>query len=128
VLQANLDCPMSSSLKLVQLVDNKLWTRIKMAECGIGYPETLAFAYRSSMTYAAKLHSITVIHLLLKDGVEGLVRDEIERFIYLPEMEFTDRVGGSLTNIIIMTLINEFHYHSYSLEWFSCILSTLFFQ
>ena len=83
---------MSSSLRLVQLVDNKLWTRIKIAECGIWYPETLAFVYRSFVSYEAKLHSVTIVHLLTKEGIESLVHDEIERFINLPEMEFTDKV------------------------------------
>lgn len=41
--QERLDCPMSSSIKLCELVDDKVWTRDVMAEVGMEIPETLAF-------------------------------------------------------------------------------------
>ncbi|KAH3754497.1 hypothetical protein DPMN_189172, partial [Dreissena polymorpha] len=42
-MEKNLDIPMSSSLPLCDLVDDKLWTRYQMSRCGVPHPETLAF-------------------------------------------------------------------------------------
>ncbi|XP_060602022.1 carnosine synthase 1-like isoform X2 [Ruditapes philippinarum] len=41
-IEKNLDSPMSSSIKLCELVDDKVWTRDVMADVGMEIPETLA--------------------------------------------------------------------------------------
>ncbi|XP_053385384.1 carnosine synthase 1-like isoform X2 [Mercenaria mercenaria] len=41
-IESGLDCPMSSSIKLCELVDDKVWTRDIMADVGMSIPETLA--------------------------------------------------------------------------------------
>ncbi|KAK3602003.1 hypothetical protein CHS0354_024783 [Potamilus streckersoni] len=50
-VEALLDCPTSSSLKLTALVDDKVWTRCVMAKVGMAFPETLAFVYDSDLMY-----------------------------------------------------------------------------
>ncbi|KAL3855357.1 hypothetical protein ACJMK2_014572 [Sinanodonta woodiana] len=50
-IEALLDCPTSSSLKLIGLVDDKVWTRCVMAKVGMAFPETLAFVYNSDLMY-----------------------------------------------------------------------------
>ncbi|KAK3586588.1 hypothetical protein CHS0354_027723 [Potamilus streckersoni] len=50
-IEALLDCPTSSSLKLTALVDDKVWTRCVMAKVGMAFPETLAFVYDSDLMY-----------------------------------------------------------------------------
>ncbi|XP_052234453.1 carnosine synthase 1-like isoform X2 [Dreissena polymorpha] len=42
-LEKNLDIPMSSSVPLCAVVDDKLWTRYQMSRCGVPHPESLAF-------------------------------------------------------------------------------------
>ena len=46
-----LDCPMSSSFELCKYVDDKLLTRIWMAEAVVHYPETLAVVYKPAYEY-----------------------------------------------------------------------------
>lgn len=85
-LEKGLDCPMSSSLKLNQIVDDKLYTRILLGKAGVGYPVTLAFRYKAIGSYENEneISNITVVRI--DDGAchsasKNLVRNAISKFI-----------------------------------------------
>lgn len=81
-LEKDLDCPTSSSLNLVRRTDDKVLTRIQMAEAGVGYPDTLAFCYRVPYEYEAPEGAAIKVHKLnQKVGVENLVVDEVVCFL-----------------------------------------------
>ena len=81
-LEKNLDCPTSSSLNLVRRTDDKVLTRIQMAEAGVGYPDTLAFCYKVLYEYEVPQGANIKVHKLnQKTGVENLVEDEVIYFL-----------------------------------------------
>lgn len=81
-LEVNLECPMSSSVKLVRRTDDKLWTRIIMAKAGIAYPETLAFGYQIPYKYMVPEDAkIKIVGLSLKEGVDNVIQDEIVSYL-----------------------------------------------
>ena len=81
-IELDLDCPTSDSLKLVSLVDDKVFTRILMAEAGMAYPETLAFTYAVSRPYPPpKVDDITIIKLEDKSGIDNLVKNEVHKYL-----------------------------------------------
>lgn len=81
-LESDVDCPMSSSLKLVRNVDDKLWTRTLLANISDAFPETLAFTYKCQLNYAVSPGTdITVVKLTSKIGMANLIKDEVERFL-----------------------------------------------
>ncbi|KAL3855367.1 hypothetical protein ACJMK2_014578, partial [Sinanodonta woodiana] len=81
-VEAYLDCPMSSSLKLTKLVDDKLWTRSIVCELGLAFPETVAFAYNSDFVYPQHEPAIRVIHIdEKKTNLEEIVDVEVDKFL-----------------------------------------------
>ncbi|XP_052673600.1 carnosine synthase 1-like isoform X3 [Crassostrea angulata] len=81
-LEVNLECPMSSSLKLVRRTDDKFWTRIIMAEANVAYPATLAFAYKVSLQYDIPNDAkLKVVKLSSKEGIENVMQEEILSFL-----------------------------------------------
>ncbi|XP_062594790.1 carnosine synthase 1-like [Saccostrea cucullata] len=81
-LEVNLDCPMSSSLKLVKRTDDKLFTRILMAEAGVAYPETLAFGYKIPYPYNVPNDAnIRILKISTKEGVDNLIQEEVMSFL-----------------------------------------------
>ncbi|XP_072041224.1 carnosine synthase 1-like [Amphiura filiformis] len=46
-MERNLDCQMSSSIPLCDMIHDKLWTRYLMSKVGIAVPETLAYKIES---------------------------------------------------------------------------------
>ncbi|KAJ8320837.1 hypothetical protein KUTeg_002424 [Tegillarca granosa] len=92
-IEAYVDCPMSSSLNLVKMVDDKIWTRILMAESGVFYPETLAFAYKSKKNYTIPQNaSIKVVRLDTKTGVDNLALDEIQKFVERDDVKDRNKI------------------------------------
>ncbi|KAK3586594.1 hypothetical protein CHS0354_027732 [Potamilus streckersoni] len=81
-VEAYLDCPMSSSLKLTKLVDDKLWTRSLVSELGLAFPETVAFAYSSDIVYPQEEPDIRVVHIdEKKTNLEMIVDIEVNKFL-----------------------------------------------
>ena len=81
-LEKYLDCPTSSSLNLVRRIDDKVLTRIQMAEAGVEYPDTLAFCYKVPYEYEVPSGANIKVHKLnKKTGVENLVEDEVICFL-----------------------------------------------
>lgn len=81
-IERGLDCPMSSSLELCKRIDDKLLTRIWMAESDLHYPETLAFAYKPAYTYPvpndANIRVVTIDNL--EESKEKIAK-EIKAFL-----------------------------------------------
>lgn len=83
-LERCLDCPMSSSIKLNQFVDDKLYTRVLLGKANVGYPITLAFHYKPVEIYENEGLDITIIPVysdLSDPESKYLVRNEINKFI-----------------------------------------------
>uniref|UniRef100_A0A0L8GBM2 ATP-grasp domain-containing protein n=2 Tax=Octopus bimaculoides TaxID=37653 RepID=A0A0L8GBM2_OCTBM len=83
-LEQELDCPMSSSLKLLNYTDNKLLTRTLAAQAGVPYPTTLAFIKHSNVVLDTRELRITVqiipenisdkqLQLTFKDKIEAFL-------------------------------------------------------
>ena len=83
---------MSSSVALGKMIDDKLWTRIMMANAGLVFPETLAFTYCSTLPYTTESPDITIVSLDTKIGVENLILEEIQKFVTSPRMQKYDTV------------------------------------
>ncbi|KAK3586593.1 hypothetical protein CHS0354_027730 [Potamilus streckersoni] len=81
-VEADLDCPMSSSLKLIKLTDDKLWTRCIMSKVGLDFPETLAFVYDLDMVYPNQEPDIRVVHIdQKKTNLRAIVNAEVNKFL-----------------------------------------------
>lgn len=83
-LERGLDCPMSSSIKLNQFVDDKLYTRVLLGKANVGYPITLAFHYKPVEIYENEGLDITIVPVysdLSDPESKYLVRNEINKFI-----------------------------------------------
>ena len=71
---------MSSSLKLANMVDDKVWTRCVMADVGMAHPETLAFMYKSARLLESSSNKIRIVHLDRNTGQGNLLKEEVKRF------------------------------------------------
>jgi hypothetical protein len=82
-LEVNLDCPMSSSQKLVQRTGDILWTRALMSEVGVAFPETLAFGYRIQYQYKVPRDArITIINLMSKEQMNSIMQNKVLTFLH----------------------------------------------
>ncbi|XP_064613939.1 carnosine synthase 1-like isoform X2 [Liolophura sinensis] len=86
-VERHLECPMSSSVQLSAIVDDKLLTRILAGQAGVPYPKTLAFPYKSSLTYDTALSGITVFPLSTTAGVVNIISAAITKFLKSEEIE-----------------------------------------
>ena len=87
---------MSSSQKLNEIVDDKLYTRMLLGKAGVGYPVTLAFPYKATRVYENEdLDLIIVpIHFDISDpAAKNLVRKEINKFIMKNKDASFNKVG-----------------------------------
>ena len=81
-LAKNLDCPTFSSLNLIRRTEDKVLTRIQMAEAGVRYPDTLAFCYKVPYEYKVPQGATITVHKLNQiTKVENLVEDEVVCFL-----------------------------------------------
>ncbi|XP_029646820.1 carnosine synthase 1 [Octopus sinensis] len=83
-LEQNLDCPMSSSLKLLSYTDNKLLTRTLAAQAGVPYPTTLAFIKHSNVVLNTRGLRITVQVIpenISDKQLQLTFKDKIETFL-----------------------------------------------
>ncbi|CAI9735576.1 carnosine synthase 1-like [Octopus vulgaris] len=83
-LEQNLDCPMSSSLKLLSYTDNKLLTRTLAAQAGVPYPTTLAFIKHSNVVLDTRGLQITVQVIpenISDKQLQLTFKDKIETFL-----------------------------------------------
>jgi len=94
---------MSSSLTLSRMVDDKLWTRILMADAQLVFPETLAFTFCSTLPYDTECKEISIVSLDTKVGVENLLLEEIQKFSSSPMMERHEQVSQKI-NLFMMWL------------------------
>jgi hypothetical protein len=92
VFKVDLDCPLSSSLTLSCMVDDRLFMRIMTAELDIPFPETLAFTYCTDLPYDVDRPELNFVSLDTKNGVENLILDEIQKFLKLPFMQKHEQV------------------------------------
>ena len=79
-VQEDLDCPMSSSLKLATMTDDKVFTRCLMADVSMAFPETLAFMYKSDRLLQSTSEKINIVHLDKNEGLGNLIKEEVEKF------------------------------------------------
>ena len=79
--EVDLDCPMSSSIPLLERIDDKLWTRLLLAKHGSYYPETLAFCYQPFLEYDSGIKDISIIWLDTRIGVENRVYTRVQNFL-----------------------------------------------
>lgn len=106
-LEVNLECPMSSSLKLVRRTDDKFWTRIIMAEANVAYPATLAFAYKVSLQYDIPNDAkLKVVKLSSKEGIENVMQEEILSFLNRLD-ENADRASFISVSMLMCQCINQ---------------------
>lgn len=78
--QEDLDCPMSSSVKLATMTDDKVWTRCIMADINMAFPDTLTFMYKSERLLESNSDKIKIIHLDKNEGMDNLVKEEVKEF------------------------------------------------
>lgn len=106
-LEVNLECPMSSSLKLVRRTDDKFWTRIIMAEANVAYPATLAFAYKVSLQYDIPNDAkLKVVKLSSKEGIENVMQEEILSFLNRLD-ENADRASFISVSMLMCQCVNQ---------------------
>ena len=92
LFQRNLDCTMNT-VELVLTVDDKLWTRTKMAEAGVGVPKTLAFAFQPRHDYQTSTRDefggklVTVVQLHTKMDAETTITDAVREFVSSTTMQ-----------------------------------------
>lgn len=83
-----LDCPMSSSSALEEVVNDKLLTRILLAQERVAYPQTLAFPFKSSKTYnPVGVAGISIKKINTRDlNAKQFFTTHVERFTHsLPD-------------------------------------------
>lgn len=93
-VELDLDCPMSSSVELCKYVDDKLLTRIWMAEAGVHYPETLAVVYKPAYEYNVPNDAnIEVICVEKKQDVNNAIEDKVKHFLKLESIQSIGKVN-----------------------------------
>lgn len=102
-IELDLDCPMSSSIELCKRVDDKLLTRIWMAEAGVFYPETLAVIYKPAYQYAVPNDaSVRIIAVENKDDVRDNISDELQHFLKSDGIQLAGKVRIVLAQLSIV--------------------------
>ncbi|CAC5423555.1 CRNS1 [Mytilus coruscus] len=92
-IELNLNCPMSSSVELCKYVDDKLLTRIWMAEEGVYYPETLAVVYKPAYEYNVPNDAnIEVIVAENKQDVKNIIEDKVKHFLKLENIQSIGKI------------------------------------
>ncbi|VDH96479.1 carnosine synthase [Mytilus galloprovincialis] len=92
-LEQDLDCPMSSSVELCKYVDDKLLSRIWMAEAGVNYPETLAIAYKPSYEYnIPEDANMKVLIVENKDGIDNYVEENVRQFLNMERVRSFEKI------------------------------------
>lgn len=95
-IELDLDCPMSSSIELCKRVDDKLLTRIFMAEAGVVFPETLAIVYKPAYEYHVPNHAdIRVISVENKQIENIRIEDELKQFLKSQSVQSKGKVKYS---------------------------------
>ena len=98
---------MSSSLTLARMADDKLWTRIMMAEVGMVFPETLAFTFCTTLPYDTESALLSIVSLDTKVGIENLMLEEVQKFISSPLMQKHEKVGQDCIYVIMSKFIEN---------------------
>ncbi|GAB1609406.1 carnosine synthase 1-like [Argonauta hians] len=83
-LETELDCPMSSSLKLLRFTDDKLLTRTLAARVGVPYPTTLGFTKHQSFpldTTNLRIMVETIPENTTDKELHLIFRNKIEKFL-----------------------------------------------
>ncbi|CAC5368312.1 CRNS1 [Mytilus coruscus] len=92
-VEQDLDCPMSSSVELCKYVDDKLLSRIWMAEAGVNYPETLAIAYKPSYEYnIPKDANMKVLIVENKNGMDNYIEENVRQFLNMERVKSFDKI------------------------------------
>ena len=86
---------MSSSLKLANIVDDKVLTRCLMSEVGMEIPKTLAFMYRPERLLEAISDKIKIVHLDKNSGIENQIKEEVREFTEKLSVESDNKVRKS---------------------------------
>lgn len=80
-IERGLECPMSSSVALCHMVDDKVWTRDVMANVGMAIPETVAFRrknLRPLISSKGKMHTVDFEEFASLD--KNTIENEITQF------------------------------------------------
>ena len=86
---------MSSSLKLANMVDDKVLTRCLMSEVGMEIPKTLAFMFKSERLLKAISDKIKIVHLDKNCGIENQIKEEVNEFAEKLSVEADNKVHKS---------------------------------
>lgn len=80
----NIETPTSSSYELSGMIDDKIYTRICMAEVGIEYPQCLCLAYDPVIEYAVPeaVNDVTLVVLKNDIDFEQMITDATNAFLY----------------------------------------------
>ncbi|XP_052218259.1 carnosine synthase 1-like [Dreissena polymorpha] len=79
-IEANLDCPMSNSYDLRDVINDRLWSRSVLYSVGIATPETLAFCYKPKHSLVA-VPANAVIHEYERNTSPDFVAKEVSKFL-----------------------------------------------
>ena len=96
-LEQNLICPMSSSVPLCKLADDKLMTRVLMAEMGVPVPVSMAFTSTGNLLNFVYKSNITVHPREMLLGNDEALRQELRDFIQSATMRDVGKVSLSLS-------------------------------
>ncbi|XP_052236918.1 carnosine synthase 1-like isoform X2 [Dreissena polymorpha] len=79
-IEENLDCPMSTSHNLRDVINDRIWSRSVLHSVGITTPETLAFCYKPKHSLVA-VPSNAVIHEYDRKTSPDFVAKEVSTFL-----------------------------------------------
>ena len=86
---------MSSSLKLANMVDDKVMTRCLMSEVGMEIPKTLSFMYKPERLLEAIGDDIKIVHIDKNSGIENQIKEEVKEFAEKLSIETYNKVRKS---------------------------------
>ncbi|XP_074087046.1 carnosine synthase 1 [Macrotis lagotis] len=85
-LSRDLGCPTGTSAELAHLLEDRLLTRVLLAQGNkVAVPTTLALTYKppQQLRGQAWTQDLRLVELSDKEGQEGLVKEEVETFLHL---------------------------------------------
>ncbi|XP_013413716.1 carnosine synthase 1 isoform X2 [Lingula anatina] len=79
--ERDLECPVGVTEEMVKRLDDRILTRILVADAGVAYPDTLAFPFRPKISYNLGDHDISVVPVRNKEDGKENIRSQLGVFL-----------------------------------------------
>ncbi|XP_013388997.2 carnosine synthase 1-like [Lingula anatina] len=79
--EKDLECPLGVTQDSIKSLDDRILTRILVADADVAFPDTLAFLYRSRMPYNHERSNIYVVAIENKEDGKEKINKELAAFI-----------------------------------------------